>query len=60
MGRYVNPNIVQADNIMACSVALGGAKILHGDFASIAAVVLKGDFVYFDPPYHRDASAKAG
>lgn len=50
IGRYTNPGIVQAANIMACNRVLQKAKIEYHEFDSIAPS--KGDFVYFDPPYH--------
>ncbi len=51
-GRYSNPVICDPDNLRACSVALASADIVEGDFASVETRVAKGDFVYFDPPYH--------
>lgn len=50
MGRYKNPNIIQEDNIMLCHRALQKAVIEIKDFTAIEPK--KGDFVYFDPPYH--------
>jgi DNA adenine methylase len=52
LGRYANPAIVSEENIRACSGALQKATMLHGDFESIRPLVQRGDFVYFDPPYH--------
>jgi len=50
MGRYVNPNIIQEDNIRAVNKALQKAVIEVRDFETIKAE--EGDFIYFDPPYH--------
>jgi DNA adenine methylase len=50
MGKYQNPNIAQEGNIFACHEVLQKADILFGDFTMINPK--KGDFVYFDPPYH--------
>ncbi|MFC1622778.1 DNA adenine methylase [Patescibacteria group bacterium] len=50
MGSYNNPNIIQEENILACHEVLQGVDIKFGDFTSINPE--KGDFVYFDPPYH--------
>lgn len=50
IGDYTNPNIIQEDNIFACHAALKHTSILLGDFTVIKPE--KGDFVYFDPPYH--------
>jgi DNA adenine methylase len=49
-GTYKNPNIVDEKNILACHEALKCAKIEYKDFKAIKP--RKGDFVYFDPPYH--------
>ena len=51
VGRYKNPRIADARNILACSVALERADIRHIPYDAITP--RKGDFVYFDPPYHR-------
>lgn len=50
IGSYKNPNIIQEENILACHEVLKNATIRIGNFDSIAPK--KGDFVYFDPPYH--------
>lgn len=50
MGHYTSPDIVQEDNITLCSMALQKAKIEFREFDTITPK--KGDFVYFDPPYH--------
>lgn len=50
IGSYTNPNIVQAENIALCSVALQKAQIEFREFDTIKAT--SGDFVYCDPPYH--------
>lgn len=50
IGRYKNPNICDKENIFAVSQALQHATIKHQDFTKITPQ--KGDFVYFDPPYH--------
>lgn len=51
MGRYTNPTICDAPNLRACARALKGCRIYHSDFARMAQMAVKGDFVYFDPPY---------
>ena len=50
MGKYANPGICQEDNILACNKALHNATIEYKDYMKIKPQ--KGDFVYFDPPYH--------
>lgn len=51
-GRYVNPMIVDVENILSCSKALKTTKIHCSDFTAITNTISKDDFVYFDPPYH--------
>lgn len=50
IGSYKNPNIVAQDNIWACHAALQKANAHFRSFDKISPS--KGDFVYFDPPYH--------
>ncbi len=50
-GKYENPQIVNADNILACSKLLKETIITNGDFENIKGSIKKGDLVYFDPPY---------
>ena len=50
IGRYTNPNIIQEENLKACSKALQKATIKKMEFDSISPN--EKDFVYFDPPYH--------
>ena len=53
-GRYENPNIVNESTIRAVSNYLNdnNITILNGDFEDALKGIKKGDFVYFDPPYH--------
>ncbi len=50
IGKYENPNILDESNIKSVHQALQNATIKYQDFSKIEAK--KGDFVYFDPPYH--------
>ncbi len=50
VGSNDNPNIVQEENMWACHKALKNATITFSDFELITPQ--RGDFVYFDPPYH--------
>jgi len=50
-GFYVNPAIVDENNLRACSKALANAKIAAAGFDHVLEIANKGDFVYFDPPY---------
>ena len=51
LGRYVNPPILDADNLRVVQEALRGATIRVAHFRQTVAVAKAGDFVYFDPPY---------
>ena len=53
LGRYTNPNIVNADNLYAVSKILNSnpVQIRCRDFESIIDDVKSGDLIYFDPPY---------
>ena len=50
IGSYVNPDIVQRENILACTVAVGMAQLEYREFDTITPDA--GDFVYCDPPYN--------
>jgi DNA adenine methylase len=51
MGRYSNPQLCDAVNLRACSIALQGVDLRIEDFEDVASRAKAGDFVYFDPPY---------
>lgn len=50
-GRYKNPRILNADNILNVSGVLQYAEIRRGDFMDCEAWINEHTFVYFDPPY---------
>ncbi len=50
IGDYLNPVICDEENLSAVSKVLVNAQIDYKDFTRITPS--KGDFVYFDPPYH--------
>ena len=58
-GNYSRPNIVEAERIQGLSALLNKklpnrqnrVSIIEADFSSVAANAVKGDVVYFDPPY---------
>lgn len=50
IGSYKNPAICDRDTLIAASEALQGAAIFNRSFDAIAPS--RGDFVFFDPPYH--------
>lgn len=50
-GRYINPTILDKENLRNCSHALRQTKLIAGSFSSIKKTATSKDFVYFDPPY---------
>jgi DNA adenine methylase len=50
-GKYENPTICNTEVLRACSKALRGIDVMHEDFTNVLHRAVKGDFVYFDPPY---------
>jgi DNA adenine methylase len=50
-GRYVNPNICDAERLRAAAVALRDVSIEQCDFEALMARAKHGDAVYLDPPY---------
>jgi len=50
-GKYNNPTICDAENIMAVSNALQKVEILSGDYQQTLDFATKNSFFYFDPPY---------
>lgn len=51
-GRYTNPRICDADNLRKVAAVFKHVTILHEDYSHVLARAKKGDFIYFDPPYH--------
>ncbi|MFX1499786.1 MAG: DNA adenine methylase [Promethearchaeota archaeon] len=51
-GKYKNPNFCDEENLLSVSMILKNVKIVHGSFEFCLEYAQKGDFVYFDPPYH--------
>lgn len=51
-GTYTNPQLPSPADITAFSEMLREVTILHEDFERSVGTVQRGDFVYFDPPYH--------
>lgn len=50
-GSYKNPNIIDKQNLKACSELLKKTEIVSSHFLAIENEIKTGDFVYFDPPY---------
>lgn len=51
IGRYANPDWIQAERIHEVSDILDDTKVLNTDFSYITEYAEAGDLVYFDPPY---------
>jgi len=52
MGNYANPKILDADELRTASRALRGVSVVTTAYETVLQRVEKGDFIYFDPPYH--------
>lgn len=51
-GRYKNPNLCDAEALVAASKALRSASIVGGDYKTILKEhAREGDFIFLDPPY---------
>ncbi|BFM40849.1 DNA adenine methylase [Synechocystis sp. LKSZ1] len=50
-GRYKNPKILDAQNLLAVAQLLKNVEIKWGDFEVCAQHINSNTFVYFDPPY---------
>jgi DNA adenine methylase len=51
-GKYKNPNILDEQNILQVSKALRKTELTNTDFEIASNSAKRGDFIYFDPPYH--------
>ncbi|MGV9172921.1 MAG: DNA adenine methylase [Promethearchaeia archaeon] len=51
-GRYKNPTFCDQENLIAIHKALQNTKLLNKSFEFVNEIAQKGDFIYFDPPYH--------
>jgi DNA adenine methylase len=51
-GRYVNPKILDEENLRRGAALLAGAELSSVSFEEAVRDTRRGDFVYFDPPYH--------
>jgi DNA adenine methylase len=50
-GRYSNPTIVDKERLRTASKLLKKIEILQTDFSYVVEKAVRGDIVYFDPPY---------
>lgn len=51
-GKYTNPLICDEQNLKRVSGALKNVEIKKQDYKEVLKKAKKGDFTYFDPPYH--------
>lgn len=53
LGKYINPNICQADLLRAASALLSNSEIKQADFTDVLNYATSSeDFVFLDPPYY--------
>lgn len=50
-GRYKNPKILDAENLLKISKLLSIAEIQKADFREIKGRITENTFIYYDPPY---------
>lgn len=51
MGKYINPRILDEENLRNVSEALQIATIVQADFSKVTDCVTMDTFIYYDPPY---------
>jgi DNA adenine methylase len=51
-GKYTNPLICDETNLRRVSQSLKNVELVNSDYKEILNKAIKGDFVYFDPPYY--------
>lgn len=51
-GKYKNPKFCDEENLLAVNKALKNVRLIYGGFERCLDFAEKGDFIYFDPPYH--------
>lgn len=51
-GSQKNPLICDEENLIKVSKSLQNTKIVNRDYKTVLKEAKKGDFIYFDPPYH--------
>ena len=51
-GKYARPSLPSHQSLLKFSRMLESVTLIHADFKLIVRTAKRGDFVYFDPPYH--------
>lgn len=51
-GKHDRPTIADTKNLKLVSEALKDTRVSTGSYKSAVTDAAKGDFIYFDPPYH--------
>ena len=52
LGSYKNPTILDRETLLAASRSLRNVKLEVRDFRTLVELGQRGDYLYFDPPYH--------
>ena len=62
IGKYKEPGIVDEDNILNVSKYMNSndVKLSCNNYLNVLNNVSRGDFVYFDPPYHYEKKGFTG
>ncbi len=50
-GNYKNPSIIDYEHLMLIHSLIQNVNFVHADFSKSMKKIVKGDFVYLDPPY---------
>ena len=51
-GKHARLSLPSHQSVLKFSRMLEGITLMHADFGQIVRTAKRGDFVYFDPPYH--------
>lgn len=51
-GKYARLSLPSLQTLQTFSRMLEGVTLMHADFGQIVRTAKRGDFIYFDPPYH--------
>ena len=51
-GKYTRLSLPSSQSLQKFSRMLAGVTLMNADFEQIVRTAKRGDFIYFDPPYH--------
>ncbi len=60
IGSYKKPRLFDEQKLRAVAAALKNTSLLAEDFSAILKRARRGDFAYFDPPYHTESMGFTG